>query len=116
MGDEEPSRGAGDGGLEVLGEATTSSEPGEGALDNPSSRQELEAFDTGWALHDFDVPGSAMRQGAHQLIATVDPIGKDVAQLGERGAQPLQQRDGAVDIPGCWLDAHARQAADRWYR
>ena len=98
MGDEEPRRCAGDGSLEVLGEAATAAKPGKGALDDPSPRQELEAFDAGWALDDFDVPASAMRQGADQLVAAIDPIGKDMAQLGECGPQTLQQRDCTVDI------------------
>src|SRR5689334_9305550 len=110
VGDEEPSGGAGDGCLEVLGEAAASAEPGEGALDNPSSRQELESFDTGWAFDDLDAPGSAMRQGANQLISAVDPIGKDTAQLGEREAQTLQQRDGAVHILDVgWMHTHGKQ-------
>ncbi len=35
-GDQDPSLGAGDGRLEVLGEAAVASEPGEGAFDHPS--------------------------------------------------------------------------------
>jgi hypothetical protein len=39
-----PRNGTCDGGLEVLGEPAASVEPGEGSLDHPSTRQNLEAF------------------------------------------------------------------------
>ena len=38
MGDVDPCDGAGDGRLEVLGEAPASAEPGEGAFDDPATR------------------------------------------------------------------------------
>ena len=66
MGDEEPGGCAGDGGLEVLGETATAAEPGEGALDDPSSRQELEAFDAGRTLDDLDGPRAAIGDGAER--------------------------------------------------
>src|SRR5262245_49562366 len=83
MGDEEPGGGAGDGSLEILSEAPTAAEPGERAFDHPPPRQELEAFDASRTLDDFDRPRSAMRERAGQLIAAIDAIGKDVAELGE---------------------------------
>src|SRR4029077_4005416 len=112
MSDEEPSGGAGCGSLEVLGESTTPAEPSKCTFDHPSPWQELEAFDASWALDDLDRPGPAMGERPTQLIAAVDAIGKDMAQLGELGTQMLQQRDGTVDILHIGrVNAHGEQKA-----
>src|SRR5918995_1393319 len=78
--DEEPGGGAGDGCLEVLGEASAASQPSKGALDDPSSGQEEEAFDAWRPLNDLEGPGAAIVDGGAQLGAAVDAIGEDVAQ------------------------------------
>src|SRR5215469_17699806 len=112
MGDEEPGGCAGDGSFKVFGQAAAAAEPREGALDHPSSRQQLEAFDAGRALDDLDGPSPAMRERLDQLIATINAIGEDVVQLGEFDPQALQQRDGAVDILDIGLmNAHGEQQA-----
>src|SRR3546814_1314254 len=77
VGEEEPCGCCGYGGLEVLGEAPASAEPGEGAFDDPSSGQQLEAFDALWALDDFDGPRPAVGEGLEQLLATIDAVGED---------------------------------------
>src|SRR5260221_13626722 len=87
VGQQDPGCGAVDSRLEVLGEAPTATEPGEGALDHPSSRQELEAFDAGWALDDFDGPRAAIGDRAEQLRTAIDAVGKDMAQIGKGAAQ-----------------------------
>ena len=69
IGEEEPGGGALDGCFEVLGEASASAEPGKGALDDPSARQELEAFDARRPLDDFDRPWAAIVDGGAQLRA-----------------------------------------------
>src|SRR5216684_2729987 len=79
IGEKEPGCGAGNGGLEVLGETATAAQPGKGALDDPSSGQELEAFDARWPLDDLDGPRAAVVDGGEQLGAAVDAIGDDVA-------------------------------------
>src|SRR6266851_524006 len=45
-GDQDPGLGAGDGRLEVLGQAAVAAEPGEGAFDHPSLRLGFEGPDT----------------------------------------------------------------------
>src|ERR1700736_4214461 len=98
MGDEEPS-GFGSGrSFEVFGKAAASAKPGEGAFNDPAARQKLEAFDALRSLNDLNGPRSAMGERSYELIAAVNPIGKDMAQLGEPASQPLQQRDGSVAI------------------
>ena len=82
MSDEDPCGRAFDCRFEVFCEPSALREPGEGAFDDPSSGQELEAFDAGWSLDDVDVPGSAVCQGVEQLGAAIDAVGEDVAQAG----------------------------------
>jgi hypothetical protein len=98
VGDEEPSDFGCSGAFEVLGEAAASTEPGEGAFDDPPSRQQLEALDALRSLHDLDRPRSAMGDCGCELVAAVDPVGEDMAQLWEPASQPLQQRDGSMAI------------------
>src|ERR1700760_2009142 len=98
MGDEEPCDFGCGRTFEVLGEAAASTEPSEGAFDNPAPRQKLEAFDPLWSLDDLDRPRSAMGQCGDELIAAVDPVGKDMTQLREPASQPLQQGDGPMAI------------------
>ena len=83
MGDEEPCGFGGSRSFEVLGEAAASAKPGEGAFDDPAPRQKLEAFDALRSLNDLNRPRSAMGERGYELIAAVNPIGKDMAQLGE---------------------------------
>ena len=83
MGDEEPCGFGGSRSFEVLGEAAASAKPGEGAFDDPAPRQKLEVFDALRSLNDLNRPRSAMGERGYELIAAVNPIGKDMAQLGE---------------------------------
>src|SRR6266702_1905593 len=72
VGEEEPCGSAGDGGFKVLGQASAAHEPGEGTLDHPAPRQQLEAFDARWALDNLDRPRAAIGDGGLQLRATID--------------------------------------------
>src|SRR5712692_4534083 len=81
---EDPGGGAGDGGLEVLGETSAATEPSQAARHHPSPGQELEAFDAWRALDDFDRPRSTIGDGVAQLFAAIDPVGEDMVQLGKR--------------------------------
>src|SRR5512137_628536 len=98
MGDQDP-RDFGCGGFfEVLREAAASAEPGKGALDDPSPRQQLEAFDARRALDDLDRPWTAMGDRREELFAAVNPIGKDMAQLRKALPCSLQQGDRAMTV------------------
>src|SRR6266446_7338127 len=87
IGEKEPGCGAGNGGLEVLGETAAAAQPGKGALNDPSPGQELEAFDARRTLDDLDGPWAAIVDGGAQLGAAVDAVGEDVAQPGKASAQ-----------------------------
>ena len=82
MGDENPGNRACDGGLEVFGEPAASVEPCERSLDNPSTRQNLEAFRGIGSFDDFKSPGSEFGQGVLELVARIGAVSKDVAQPG----------------------------------
>jgi hypothetical protein len=98
MDDEEPCGFGCSGSFEVLGEAAASAEPGEGAFDDPAPRQKLEALDAQRSLDDPDSPWPAMGERADELIAAVNPVGKDMAQLGEPASQSLQKRYRSMAI------------------
>src|SRR5215213_9332662 len=96
VGEQQPGGSAGNAGLEVFGETATATEPSKAALDHPSPRQELEAFDPRRALDDFDRPGTAIGDRVAQLRPAINPIGEDMSQVGESPTQRAQQRYRAV--------------------
>lgn len=56
--DKNPSFSAGDGFLPIFRQAATSVQPGEGALDDPPSRQHLKALHGVRAFDDLDGPSA----------------------------------------------------------
>ena len=98
MGDEKPSHFGGSGALEVLGETAAPAEPREGALDDPASGQELEAFDPGRSLDNLDCPFPAMGERIDELFAAINSVGKDMPKPGKAIAQVLQQRHRTMDV------------------
>src|SRR3954467_10902591 len=97
-GDYEPRLGAGDGGFEVLDQATVAPEPGEGALNHPSPRLGFESSDTMSSCDDLDGPFAEIGDRIEQFIASVDAVGEDVPQLGEAAAQRFEQWHGAMVV------------------
>ena len=98
MGDEKPGNFGGGGALEVPGETTASAKPCKRAFDDPTSRQELEAFDPGRSLDNLDCPFSAVGECFENLFAAINPVGKDVSKLGKALSQALQEWDSTVNI------------------
>src|SRR6266699_1213206 len=97
-GDQDPSLGAGDGRLEVLGEAAVTSEPGEGAFDHPSLGLGFEGADTLRSRDNLDRPLARIGERVEQLLAAVDAIGEDMAQLGEPSSKRSEQRHSAMIV------------------
>src|SRR6267154_4185148 len=97
-GDQEPCFGAGNAGLEVLGEATIASEPGEGAFDDPAFGLGFEGSDLLGASDDLDRPPAELGDRAAKLVATVDAVGEDMLQLGKVAPQRREQRYCAVIV------------------
>ena len=98
MGDEEPGDLGGCRAFKVFSETTASAEPGKGAFDDPTPRQELEALDAEWPLDDLDRPRSAAGERINELWAAIDAIGKDASQLGKVLPQALEQGDCAMHV------------------
>src|SRR5260370_32338984 len=110
IGQEDPRGGAGDGGLEVLGETSAATEPSQAALHHPPPGQELEAFDAGRAVNAFDRPRAAIGDGVEQLVAAIDAVGEDMAQLGEGLPQRAQQGNRTMRILDAgFVHAHGEQ-------
>src|SRR3954454_6470532 len=87
IGEVDPGGFAGDCCLKVFCEAAAAAKPGEAALHHPAPRQELEAFDTGGPLDNLDCPRPAIGNSVAQLLAAIDPVGKDMAQVRKAAAQ-----------------------------
>jgi hypothetical protein len=98
MGDKYPGDFGGGGSFEVLGETPAPAAAGKSAFNDPTSRQELEAFDAMRPLDNLNRPWPAVRERFLQLVAPVDAIGKDALQLGEPAAHSLQQRNSAMAV------------------
>src|SRR3954465_9358140 len=113
-GEEEPGLLAFDGSLEVSGEPAIAAEPGEGAFDHPALALWLEGAGALGPRDDFDLPSAELCDGLAQLIAAIDPVGEDVAQLWEAGSQRTKQRHCAVDVLDIGgVPAHHKQKALR---
>src|SRR5262249_39051739 len=94
----DPRLGAGDARLEVLGEATVASEPGEGAFDHPSSRLSLEGSEGLGSSDNLDRPATQVGDCIQQLWSAIDAIDEDMAQLGEHSSDGSQQWHHAVIV------------------
>src|SRR4051794_20044641 len=77
-GNHQPCFGAGNGRLEVLGEAPVASKPGEGALHHPSAWLGLEGSDTLGSCDDLDGPFAEVGDRVEQLFSPVNTVGDDV--------------------------------------
>jgi hypothetical protein len=108
--DEHPSDFGGRGTFEVSGETSASAEPSEGALDNPASWQELEAFDAGRSLYNLNGPFAAMGESIDKLLSAIDPVGKDMLKPGKTLSQVFQQRYGSMNILNvCGMDVDGQK-------
>ncbi len=90
--DHEPGLGAGDGGLEVLGETAVATEPGKGALHHSTPGQNLEARHVVASRDDLQRPLADLFQRLAELRPGVAAIGEDVPQLTRSRSQDFRQR------------------------
>ena len=97
-GQEEPSLGAGDGGLEILGKAAISVEPGEGPFDDPAAGQEFEADSVLRSLDDLDRPLAELGKGSLELGAGISAVSEKVAQPREQRAYRFDHEHCAVTV------------------
>ncbi len=82
----------------VLSQASATIDPGDGALDDPASWDDLETLGLGGALDHLDPPGSIVH-GSTQLRAAVSAVGKDRLQEGKQPTGvAVQDQKGAVAV------------------
>lgn len=76
---EEPGCCAFDGSFEVLGQSAVVAEPSEGAFDDQSAWDDLEALGGIGSLDDPNCPTTDFGQRTLQLVAGITAIGEEVA-------------------------------------
>src|SRR5712671_3859857 len=112
--EHDPRLCAGDCLLEILGEATTAVEPGQGPFNHPAFRLSLESADTLRSCDDLNGPWPQFGDRVEQLVAAVDAVGEDMPQPGERVAELFQQRHRAVIVLDIgWVHLQDQQRTDR---
>ena len=81
----------------VLAESAITSEPGEGALDNPSVGQELETGGVVGAFDDFESPaGEGL--GPFDKLAGIAAVGPNQGEPWEPSLELLEDQLGSVSI------------------
>jgi hypothetical protein len=88
--DKDPSLGALNGFLPVLGQAAAFPKPRKSTLNNPSSRQNLKPFGGVGSPHDLDDPAANADQSVTQLWSSISSVGKHMAQLGGLALEPSE--------------------------
>jgi hypothetical protein len=84
--------------LEVLGQTSTSADPGESAFDDPALWEDDEAISLG-ALDDLELPGAGLCDVGGHARALVVVIGEDALDGWEAAAgAPVEDQPGAIAI------------------
>src|SRR5260370_10406402 len=111
--EHDPRLCAGDCLLEILGEATTAVEPGQGPFNHPAFRLSLESADTLRSCDDLNGPWPQFGDRVEQLVAAVNAVGEDMPQPGERVAELFQQRHRPVIVLDIgWVPLQDHQPPD----
>src|SRR5580692_1901977 len=112
--EEDPRLRAGDRLLEVFGEAPAPVEPGECAFNHPAFSLSLEGPHTLGSRNDLNRPLAELRDRVEQLVAAVNPVSKDVTQLGKDEADIFQQRyRGVIVLDIGRVHLHGKQRTGR---
>lgn len=113
-GDAGPCCRAFDGRLPILREPVASSEPSKGALDDPASWQNLEAFRRLGAFDDIQGPAPFPPERSAEFGSGMAAIGEDMAQPGEAMTDGFQKGWRAVPILNVGgVDDHEQHIAQR---
>jgi hypothetical protein len=99
--------------FEVAREAAVAADPGEGALDDPTFREDEEAMEVR-ALDDFHPPRAGGRNGGLRLRPLITAVTVDQLDEGEQPARALQHgEDGIAILHIGRMDDDAQQQAER---
>ena len=99
--------------LEILGEPPAAIEPGDGALDDPALRQQLEAC-TIAALDDLELPVRYGVEDLFELGALIGPVADDLLKKRKQSSHCLEQRWCAVAILHIGgMHLHAQEQTER---
>jgi hypothetical protein len=98
VGDEQPGFGASDSLFPVLGQPTASSEPCEGAFNDPTARDNLKPFGCFRSLDDLHGPGADFVQSSFELGAGITAVSKDMPRPRERMPDGVEQGGSAVSV------------------
>ena len=100
--------------LEIAGEATISTDPGEGALDDPALGENREVMQLR-AVDDLDSPGARLRDRGGERTRVIAGIGEDALDEGEEVARaPVEDQPGAITILHVGrMDDDIQQETDR---
>src|SRR4249920_3352763 len=113
-GKEHPRLGAGDCFLEIFGQPSAAVEPSKRSFNYPASPFGLERADTLQACDYLNGPLAELRERVGQLLAAIDTVSKDMAQLRKQRPDIFQQRHRAVNILNVGrVHLHGKQQAIR---
>ena len=125
MGEEEPCGGAGNGGFEILGEASASAEPGEGSFHHPAAGQEFKPAGGVGALDDLNGPVADFGEATFEFGAGITAVSEHTPQPGiqgfygfEHGGRPIavlnagMMNDGTDEVADCIRDDVALASLD----
>ena len=98
MGDQHPCLCALDGFLPIACQSAAATEPCEGAFDDPSPGQHLEALGSVGPLDDLHRPASEVGEGAPQFRPGIAAIREHMAQTQSLAAEPGKDPGRAVTI------------------
>src|SRR4249919_1366399 len=113
-GKEHPRLGAGDCFLVIFGQPSAAVEPSKRSFNYPASPFGLERADTLQACDYLNGPLAELRERVGQLLAAIDTVSKDMAQLRKQRPDIFQQRHRAVNILNVGrVHLHGKQQAIR---
>jgi hypothetical protein len=101
--------------LEISGETTETTDPGDRSFDDPSFRQNLEADCGVRPFDDFDFPGACSSRGCSRFWALIAAVSKNAFDEGEQATgAPVEHQCNAVAILNVGgMNGDAQQQTER---
>jgi hypothetical protein len=101
--------------LEISGETTEATDPGDCSFDDPSFRQHLEADCIVGSLDDVDQPGTRSSSSGSRFRTLVAAVGIDAFDKGKQAARATveDQRNAVAILDVGGMNGDAQQEAER---